>query len=193
MDAKEFASRYLVDRRNTDSSKWDGLRAKFGEDGLIPLWIADMEFRTCEAITEALAERVRHGVFGYSVVPDEYYAVFSDWMESRYGWRVARESVRFSTGCVTAIAWMIHAFTKPGDACMILTPVYYPFHNVVTNNGRKLVTVPLKYEAGYFTMDYEAIGKAIRENSVKMFIQCSPHNPGQTGKKICPFSRCCGR
>ncbi len=177
MNAQEFLSRYLIDRRGTSSSKWDGLKAKFGEDGLIPLWIADTEFKTCDAITEALTERVRHGVYGYSFVPDEYYRIFSDWMSRRYNFPVNREHLRFSTGCVTGIAWMIHAFTQPGDACMILTPVYYPFHNVVTNNGRKLVKVPLKYEAGYFTMDYDAIERAIVEHDVKMFVQCSPHNP----------------
>lgn len=143
----------------------------------MPLWIADMEFKTCEAITNALAERVKHGVYGYSFVPDEYYDVFSEWMSRRYNFPVKREWLRFSTGCVTGIAWMIHAFTKPGDACMILTPVYYPFFNVVTNKGRKLVTVPLKYDNGYFTMDYDAIERAITEHNVKMFIQCSPHNP----------------
>lgn len=123
MNAQEFLSRYLIDRRGTSSSKWDGLKAKFGEDGLIPLWIADTEFKTCDAITEALTERVRHGVYGYSFVPDEYYRIFSDWMSRRYNFPVNREHLRFSTGCVTGIAWMIHAFTQPGDACMILTPV----------------------------------------------------------------------
>lgn len=98
-------------------------------------------------------------------------------METRYHFPVKSEWVRFSTGCVTAISWMIHAFTRPGDACMILTPVYYPFHNVVTNNDRRLVKADLRYEDGYFTMDYDAIEKAITENQVKLFLQCSPHNP----------------
>lgn len=88
-----------------------------------------------------------------------------------------KEWVRFSTGCVTGISWMIHAFTRPGDACMILTPVYYPFHNVVTNNNRKLVKVELDYAEGYFTMNAERIEKAIVENQVKLFLMCSPHNP----------------
>lgn len=177
MDKQEFLKKYLVDRRGTDCMKWDGLQEKFGETELLPMWIADMEFRTPDAVIHAMAERVRHGVFGYTQVPDAYYRVFSEWMGRRYHFPIQKEWLRFSTGCVTGIAWMIHAFTKPGDACMILTPVYYPFHNVVTNNDRRLVTVDLDYENGYFTMNYEAIEKAIVENQVKMLIQCSPHNP----------------
>ncbi|MCD8020296.1 MAG: pyridoxal phosphate-dependent aminotransferase [Clostridiales bacterium] len=177
MQKQEFLEKYLVERHGTNSMKWDGLKEKFGEEDLIAMWIADMEFKTCDKITEALAERVQHGVFGYSCVPDDYYKVFSDWMESRYHFPLKKEWVRFSTGCVTGISWMIHAFTKTNDACMILTPVYYPFFNVVTNNDRKLVEVELDYDNGYFTMNYEAIERAIVENDVKMFIMCSPHNP----------------
>ena len=177
MDKQEFLQSYLVDRHKTDSLKWDGLQQKFGETDLLAMWVADMEFKTCDGIVDAMTKRTRQGVFGYSCVPDDYYEVFSGWMERRYHFPVKKEWVRFSTGCVTAIAWMIHAFTKPGDSCMILTPVYYPFHNVVTNGDRKLVKVELDYNDGYFTMNYEAIEKAIVENQVKMFIQCSPHNP----------------
>ena len=153
MTKQEFLQTYLVERCGTDCSKWDGLKEKFGEENLLAMWVADMEFKTCDEIVEAMMERTQHGVFGYSCVPDDYYQVFSDWMERRYHFPVRKEWVRFSTGCVTAIAWMIHAFTKPGDSCMILTPVYYPFHNVVTNGDRNLVRVELNYDNGYFTMD----------------------------------------
>lgn len=177
MRKEEFLKRYLTERHGTNSMKWDGLEEKFGEKDLLAMWVADMEFKTCDAITDALAQRVKHGVFGYTSVPEEYYRVFSDWMERRYEFPIKKEWVRFGTGCVAAISWMIHAFTNPGDACMILTPVYYPFHNVVTNNGRKLVKVDMDYQDGYFRMDYERIERAILENHVKMFLQCSPHNP----------------
>lgn len=177
MEKQEFLQKYLVERRGTNCSKWDGLEEKFGEKDLLAMWVADMEFQTCDAIVDAMVERVRHGVFGYSMVPEDYYRIFSDWMERRYGFPVKKEWVRFSTGCVTGISWMIHAFTRPGDACMILTPVYYPFHNVVTNNNRKLVKVELDYAEGYFTMNAERIEKAIVENQVKLFLMCSPHNP----------------
>lgn len=88
------------------------------------MWVADMEFKTCDKIVEVLTERAQHGVFGYIHVPDEYYQALSDWMEQRYHFPVKNKWLRFSTGCVTAISWMIHAFTNPGDACMILTPVF---------------------------------------------------------------------
>lgn len=177
MEKREFLEKYIADRHNTNCSKWDGLKEKFGEDGLLPMWVADMEFKTCDGITDALVERAKQGIFGYGVVPDEYYELFSKWMERHHGFSVKKDWVRFCTGCVTAIAWMIHAYTQPGDACLILTPVYYPFHNVVTNNNRKLVTADLKYENGYFSMDYDAIEQAITENDVKLFLMCSPHNP----------------
>lgn len=177
MDKQEFLQNYLVDRHGTDCSKWDGLEQKFGEKDLIAMWVADMEFKTCDRIVEAMTERVRHGVFGYGCVPDRYYRLYSDWMERRYHFPIKKEWVRFATGCVTAIAYMIHAFTEPGDACMILTPVYYPFHNVVTNNDRRLVKVDLDYDQGHFTMNYEAIERAVVENQVKLFLHCSPHNP----------------
>lgn len=178
MKAQEFVKKYLVDRHNTWSSKWDGLQEKFGESDLLPLWIADMEFRTPEAVTDTLVKRARHGVFGYSIVPDSYYDAFIHWMQRRHNCHVEKEWIRFSTGCVTGIAWSIAAFTDPGDACMILTPVYYPFHNVVTNNKRTLVKVPMDYDGnGHCTMDYEAIEKTIVEKDVKLFVQCSPQNP----------------
>ncbi|MGN0977557.1 MAG: MalY/PatB family protein [Faecousia sp.] len=179
MTKEEFIRQYLADRSNTDCCKWDAeLEEKYGSRDLISMWIADMEFRTPEAVVDALCERIRHGVYGYSTVPEEYYTALSDWMQNRYGLPVAKESVRFCTGCVTAIAWMLQAFTKPGDACLILTPVYYPFHNVVTYNDRKLVTVDLNCdENDCFTMNYEAIEQAIVDNKVKLLLQCSPHNP----------------
>lgn len=157
--------------------KWDGLKDRFGEDGLLGLWVADMEFSVCDAIKEVLLERVNHGVFGYTIVPDSYYEAFSDWMERRYHFPLKKEWIRFSQGCVTGIAWSIGAFTRPGDACMILSPVYYPFYNVITNNNRKLVKADLDYENGTFTMNYDAIEKAIVEGNVKMLIHCSPQNP----------------
>ncbi len=177
MDAKTFVKNYLVTRQGTSCSKWDGLKEKFGESDLLPLWIADMEFRTPEAVTDALIKRAKHGVFGYSFVPDSYYEAFFSWMKRRHHCELQKDWIRFSTGCVTGIAWAIAAFTEPGDACMILTPVYYPFHNVVTNNKRTLVKVPLQYKDGYCTMDYVAIEKAIVAKHVKLFIQCSPQNP----------------
>lgn len=178
MTKQEFLGRYLVERHGTDSLKWDALERMYGDKDLISMWIADSEFKTCDAITEALQRRIKHGVFGYTGLPEGYCDAFSGWMERHYGLKLEKEWFRFSTGCVTALAWLINAFTYPGDACLILTPVYYPFRSVVKNNNRQLVMVDLKYdENGYFTIDLDAMERAIVENKVKLFIQCSPHNP----------------
>lgn len=177
MAVNEFVEKYAVNRYGTQSLKWDALDVRFGDPELLSMWVADMEFRTCDTISAAMAERVKHGVFGYSYISDDYYKAFSGWMEKRHGFPIEKEWVRFATGVVTTLYWMINAFTKPGDACLILTPVYYPFHNAVKDTGRKLVTLDLTNTDGYFTMDGAAIEKAIVENQVKLFIQCSPHNP----------------
>ncbi|MDR1834445.1 MAG: pyridoxal phosphate-dependent aminotransferase [Fusobacteriaceae bacterium] len=177
MDKTKFLENHLVRRHGTNCYKWDDLESKFGDKDLISMWVADMDFKTSEHVVSALMERISQGVFGYSNAPAEYWRIFSDWMETRHHFLLRKEWVRFSTGCVTGIAWAVNAFTNPGDACLILTPVYYPFHNVVTNNKRKLVKVDLTYHAGHFSMDFQAIEKAVIENDVKMFIQCSPHNP----------------
>jgi len=177
MEKEIFLKKYLVDRHGTDCMKWDGMQEKFGDADLIAMWIADTEFKTPESIQKALMERVEHGVFGYTNVPDEYYAALDNWMSRRYGYHIEKDWVRFTTGCVTALAYSINCFTEKQDAVMVMTPVYYPFLNVVTNNGRRRVDVPLIYENGTFRMDYAAAEKAIEENQVKMFLLCSPHNP----------------
>lgn len=177
MKQDEFLKRHLTERRGTQCLKWDALDVRFGDPDLIAMWVADMEIKTDEHIIKALKDKAEEGVYGYSYPWDSYYDAFFQWMESRHGYRPEKEWVRFSTGVVTALYWFVNAFTKPGDACLILTPVYYPFHNAVKDTGRKLVTVDLTNTDGYFTMDYEAIEKAIVHNQVKLFIQCSPHNP----------------
>lgn len=177
MDTKEFIKQYAVDRMGTYSLKWDALDVRFHDPDLISMWVADMEFRTCDKILEAMQERIKHGVFGYSYVGDEYYNAFFDWEEKHHGFRPQKEWMRFSTGVVVALYWFINAFTKPQDSVIILTPVYYPFHNAVKDTDHKLVTCDLVNTDGYFTIDYDAFEKAIVENDVKLFIQCSPHNP----------------
>lgn len=177
MNKEQFLREYLTDRHGTDCIKWDGLKAKFGEDDLIGMWIADMEFKTSRHIREAMIRRAEHGIFGYTNIPEEYYRSLSDWMESRYGLPIKREWVRICTGCVTALAYAINCYTEPGDACLIMKPVYYPFFNVVTNNHRRLVDVDLDYDDGRWSMDFERIESAIAENQVKLILLCSPHNP----------------
>lgn len=177
MDTKSFVAKYAVERRGTDCEKWDRLATKYGDPNLISMWVADMEFRTADAIIEALSARAEHGAFGYGMVPAGYYEAFSGWMQQRHGVSIEQEWVRFSPGVIPALFWMVNAFTNPGDAVMIMTPVYYPFHNAVKDTGRTLVAVDLLNHNGHYTMDFEGIESAIVHTKVRMLILCSPHNP----------------
>ncbi|MGL5437228.1 MAG: MalY/PatB family protein [Lachnospiraceae bacterium] len=177
MDVIDFCNRYYTERRGTSSLKWDALDERFGNPDLISMWVADMEFQTPECVTESLKQRVEHGVFGYSAVPDSYYQAVADWEETHHGYKPEREWMRISPGVVAALYWAVNMYTKKDDAVIILTPVYYPFHNCVKDSGRKLITCDLVYDKGNFTVDFDAFERAIVENKVKLYILCSPHNP----------------
>ncbi|WP_316670282.1 PatB family C-S lyase [uncultured Propionibacterium sp.] len=178
MDADAFAQRYQVERRNTDSLKWDALEARFGDPDLLPMWVADTEFRAPEAVLDALTERVAHGAFGYATVPDSYFEAFDAWAAARRQARVEREWVRFGTGVVSSFYWMISAFTDPGDAVMLTTPVYYPMHSAVRDTGRRLITCELaRDENGEYGFDLGGFERTIVDGDVKEWIACSPHNP----------------
>ena len=177
MQKEKFLKEYLVERKGTYSLKWDALDKRFGNADLISMWVADMEIKAPKEVIEALKERCEHGVFGYSYVSDEYYNSVINWLKEKHNYEIKKEWLRFTNGVVTAIYCFVNIFTKIDDAILILTPVYYPFHNAVKDNNRKLITCDLKNTDGYFTIDYEEVEKKIVENKVKLFIQCSPHNP----------------
>ena len=177
MQKEKFLKEYLVERKGTYSLKWDALDKRFGNANLTSMWVADMEIKAPKEVIEALKERCEHGVFGYSYVSDEYYNSVIKWLKEKHNYEIKKEWLRFTNGVVTAIYCFVNIFTKVDDAILILTPVYYPFHNAVKDNNRKLITCDLKNTDGYFTIDYEEVEKKIVENKVKLFIQCSPHNP----------------
>ena len=179
MTPEEFSRTYAVERKHTNSQKWDDMPARFGVDDLLPMWVADMEFKTPECVREALRRRVDHGVFGYTIVPDSFYDALSAWEEKHHNFPVKKEWVRLSPGVVSALYWAVNMYTQPGDRVIIQTPVYYPFFHAVEDSGRKLVTSDLTYDetTGVFTVDFDAFERAIVDNDVKMFILCSPHNP----------------
>ena len=177
MKKQEFLKEYLVDRKNTNSLKWDALDVRYGDPDLISMWVADMEIKSPKEIIEALKNRCEHGVFGYSYASDEYYSALISWLKENHNFNIEKDWIRFSQGVVTAIYCFINIFTKINDSVLILTPVYYPFHNAVKDNNRKLITSDLINDNGYFTINYEDVEKKIIENDVKLFIQCSPHNP----------------
>lgn len=177
MNVKEFCEKYYVDRMGTDSLKWDALDVRFGNPDLISMWVADMEFRTPECVTDALQKRVEHGVFGYSFVPESYYEAVIDWEYSHHGYQMEKQWMRISPGVVAALYWSVNMYTREDDAVIIMTPVYYPFHNCVKDSGRKLITCDMNYDQGVYTVDFEAFEKKIIDHDVKMYILCSPHNP----------------
>lgn len=177
MDEQEFLNEYTAKRKQTDSVKWDNLKAMFGTDDLLPLWVADMDFKAPKAVREALQERIEHGIFGYSLTPDDYYDHYFKWQKERYGIELHRDWLRFGTGVVNSLNTLVKLLTKKGDSVMILQPVYYPFKRVVDNNERKLVVSDLKNEAGKYSLDFDDIEQKIEQEHVKFMIFCSPHNP----------------
>jgi len=177
MNKEEFIAKHAVPRKGTNSLKWDALGERFGNPDLTAAWVADMEFKAPQEVLEAIKKRVDHGVFGYSYVWDSYYEAFSNWERERHGYDVKKDWMRFSTGIVTALYWFVNAFTKPSESVLILTPVYYPFFNAVKDNGRNLVTCELIQKNGSYSIDFDAFEQQIVEHEVKLFIQCSPHNP----------------
>ncbi|MBX4263712.1 MalY/PatB family protein [Clostridium estertheticum] len=177
MEIKQFCARYLMDRVGTNSLKWDALDKRYGDKNLIPMWVADMEFKAPEVVVNAMKKRIEHGIFGYSYVPDSYYNSFINWERNQHNYEVDKKWIRFSTGVVVSLYWFVNAFTKFGDSVIILTPVYYPFHDAVKDTGRRLITSELINVNGVYTIDFEDFERNIMENDVKLFIQCSPHNP----------------
>lgn len=177
MQMQKFVEMYSVERRNTNCLKWDALEERFGDPNLIAMWVADMEFKAPKAVTEALVNRAEHGVFGYSVTPDSYYEAYFNWQQKRHGVQLEKEWIRFSTGVVQELYNLVNIFTEEEDAVIIITPVYYPFHNAIKDTNRKLVRSELINENGKYRIDFDDFEKQIVENNVKLFILCSPHNP----------------
>ena len=165
----------LIDRRNSDSSKWNGMKPLYGTNDLLPMWVADMDFAAPEEVTNALSKRVSHGVFGYAVRGNWPEAV-RKWMKKRHGWDISEGWLLPSPGVVSAIAFSIQALTEEGDRILVQTPVYAPFYQMIENNGRQIARNPLVRKDGRFTIDFENFEDQLK-SGVKLFILCSPHNP----------------
>lgn len=168
----------FIDRHGTDSLKFDHHASRKRDPNLLSLWVADMDFRAPQEALDALQERVRHGIFGYTEPTASYFEAVQNWMATHHSWHVEREWFVCTPGVVYALAMAVQAYTEPGDAVLVQRPVYYPFSSVVADNGRTLVNAPLVYENGAYSIDFEAFEQAIVENNVKLFLLCNPHNPG---------------
>ena len=167
----------VIQRRGTASAKHDYVARNGYPEDTLPMWIADMDFQVAPCITEALEKKNAHGIFGYSFPTDDYFSALQNWFATRFGWEFPREQVVFSPGVVFALSTAIRVTTQPGEAVLVTPPVYYPFYNVIRNNGRTLVESTLLYENGRYSIDFADFEAKIIENNVKLFILCSPHNP----------------
>lgn len=167
----------IIDRKNNHSTKYNELK-RFGEnvEGLIPLWIADMDFRTAKPIIDALEEKVKHGIFGYVYRPDEYFDSFVNWQKRRFDWEVKKELLSFSVGVVPALATLVRQFSNEGDKILIQPPVYSEFFDINRDAKRVVVENRFKEENSVFTVDLEDFENKLKEG-VKLFILCNPHNP----------------
>ena len=167
----------VVDRMKSSSVKWDGAEALFGEKDLLPLWVADMDFKVPDEVSKAVADKATHGIFGYTIREESYYQSIIDWMKTRHSWTIEKEWICHSPGVVTALSLAVQAFTKPGDKVIVQPPVYYPFMKVTETNDREVVFNPLVNNNGSYEMDFEDLNSKIDE-SVKVLMLCNPHNPG---------------
>ena len=162
----------LINRRGTNSYKWDS-----AADGVLPMWVADMDFRTAPAITEALRKRVEHGIFGYTKVPGAYYEAVTGWFARRHNWRFDKEWMIYTSGVVPAVSAIIKALTVPGDKVLVHTPVYNCFFSSIRNNGCVAVELPLVYENNTYHIDFDDFERAVSDPAVKIYLLCNPHNP----------------
>ena len=163
----------IIDRRGTDSYKWDTTAP-----GVTPMWVADMDFRTAPCIIEALKRRVERGVFGYTAVPERYYRAIRHWFERRHGWIIDTDKTIYTPGVVPALSAIIKAMTRPGDKIICQTPAYNCFFSSIRNNGCILAANPLAGSEGEgFSIDYDNLENLASDPAAKLLILCNPHNP----------------
>lgn len=195
-----------IAREGTNSIKWEFIQGEkdllhfdhtdrfFGDDRILPMWVADMDFRCPEPVVEALIERAQHGIYGYTAPTTAFYESVVNWMKRRHGWKIKPEWICVTPGVVPALNMLVRTFVPSGDRVLIQPPVYYPFFMAIENNQAELVTNPLIYQDGRYCMDFEDLEHKARDSRVKMAILCSPHNPvGRvwTRSELMEFGRIC--
>lgn len=166
----------IINRNGTHTFKYDLRKSIFGTDDVYPMWVADTDFKAPDFILNSLRERLNHGIFGYTITDDEYYASIIGWLENLHQYRVQKEWIKYSPGVVPSVFASVLALTEPNDKIIVQSPVYFPFYSAVKETGRELVTNPLVLKNGRYRMDLEDLRNKIDSN-VKMLILCSPHNP----------------
>lgn len=163
----------IIPRRGTNSVKWDVAK----EDGVIPMWVADMDFQAAPCIRQALKERMDHGVFGYTLVPNSYYESIISWFDRRHQWHIERDWILYTSGVVPAISAIIKALTEPGDKVLVQTPVYNCFFSSIRNNGCSTAENALVRKGNSYEIDFDDFEKQAADEKTKVFLLCNPHNP----------------
>lgn len=163
----------IISRRNSNSYKWDAVM----EEGVLPMWVADMDFRTAPAVVEVLRKRMDHGIFGYTKVPPVYYDAIINWFTRRHGWQIDRDWIIYTSGVVPALSAIIKALTVPGDRVLVQTPVYNCFFSSIRNNGCEIVVNPLVYTNGTYRIDFDDLARKATDPKVRLLLLCNPHNP----------------
>lgn len=167
----------VITRTGTDCAKWDAISNEGKPADVLPMWVADMDFKAPQAVIDALQKRVEHGVYGYTFISDEYRQIVANWMQRRYLWAIEKDWIVPTPGVVTALKIAVNAYTNPGDAIIIQKPVYYPFDFSIEQNDRKKIENPVLFDGEQFNIDFEDFEKKVIDNNVKMYILCNPYNP----------------
>jgi len=178
-----------ISRKGTNSVKWEFIQEEqdplhwkhtdefFGQNRILPMWVADMDFPGPEPVVRALVARAEHGIYGYTAATESYYGTIVHWMKRRHRWEILPEWICTTPGVVPALNMLVRTFIFPGDRVLIQPPVYYPFFSAIENNGGELIANPLIYENGRYHMDFADLEKKAKDPKVKLAILCSPHNP----------------
>lgn len=166
----------IIDRRGTDALKLEVLQERYGRADLLPMWVADMDFESPSCVKEAIIERAKHGIFGYTVPSQAYYSSIINWVDRHHDWKLKQEWISFIPGIVKGIAFVIDCFTDKSDKVIIQPPVYHPFRIVPTLHKREVVYNELIFDGVNFRIDFDLLKEQVKE--AKVFILCNPHNPG---------------
>ena len=164
-----------INRESSHSVKYDGRQAMFGTSDVIPVWVADMDFAARPAVTQALIERAKHPIYGYTQFPDSLYEALIDWMQRRHHWNIEPDWIVMCPGVVPSLNAAVMALAQPGESIIIQPPVYFPFFSAASQTGRQLLQNPLRLDNGHYTIDFDHLEHCAKE--AKLLLFCSPHNP----------------
>lgn len=167
----------IHNRKNTDSFKWDGVKKVFQtEEDILPMWVADMDFKAPKEVNDALIERAKHGIYGYTMISDRVRNQIVNWVQQKHNWKIDENWLSFSPGVITSLYVAIQSFTEQNDKILLQTPVYTPFFHIIQNSGRQIIENPLKFNGEKYEIDFADFEEKLQQG-VKTFILCSPHNP----------------